>query len=262
MRSIASSSAARNSAPSPGRRPSYQSRVSNASASASGRKLTRRVTRDPSTSDELHPRGLRTQAAERAPSNADPAPQPPRASTRTRPHVRPQRGFPTEPSRAQRVRPPEVSGAQRAKETSVILCQYSAGGVHRLAAGCIASPCPNRISSKSGLIPTALALRQWNTSWPTPASRFYAVVTGMVGGTRWRRPAHGASPARRGAVRMTLPSPPDRSTLELPSLSAWTQSWHSASPSATQDRSRHIHRPVGVVGWTCASGGFSSHPRP
>ena len=60
----------------PGRRPSYQSRVSSASASASGLKLTRRLTLDPAASCGLHPRGLRTQGAERAPSSADPAPQP------------------------------------------------------------------------------------------------------------------------------------------------------------------------------------------
>ena len=73
---------------------------------------------DPAASGGLHPRGSRTQAAERAPSSANPAPQPPRASTLARPHVRPQRGFPTEPSRARRVRLREVSEAPKGKETS------------------------------------------------------------------------------------------------------------------------------------------------
>ena len=117
MRAIVSSSAARNSAPRPGRRPSYQSRVSNASASASGRKLTRRFTRDPAACDGLHPMELRTRVAERAPSSADRAPHLARGSTRARPHVRPPRGFPREPSRARRVPPREVSRVQKVKET-------------------------------------------------------------------------------------------------------------------------------------------------
>jgi hypothetical protein len=120
IRSIVSSSATRNSAPSPSRRPSYQSRVSSASASASGLKLTRRLTLDPAASGGLHPRELRTQAAERGPSSADPAPQPRRASTRARPHVGFQKGFPTKPSRARRVRQLGVSAVPKVKETSLI----------------------------------------------------------------------------------------------------------------------------------------------
>ena len=131
MRSIVSSSAARNSAPSPGRRPSYQSRVSSASASASGLKLTRRLTLDPAASGGLHPTGWPTQAAERDPPSVCPAPQPPQASTPARLLVRPQRGFPRAPSRARRARPRGVSEVRKRRRHRLILCQYSATGCGR-----------------------------------------------------------------------------------------------------------------------------------
>lgn len=116
MRSIVSSSAMRNSAPSPGRRPSYQSRVSRTSASASGLKLTRRLTLDPAAFDGLHPMGSPTQAAERDPPNVGPVRQHPRASALARPRVRHSRDSPRAPSRARRAGPAEASGARKERE--------------------------------------------------------------------------------------------------------------------------------------------------
>ena len=43
----------------------------------------------------------------------------------------------------------------------------------------------------------------------------YAVRRRHGGRARWRRPADGASPDRRGAAPMTLPPAPDRWTIEL-----------------------------------------------
>jgi hypothetical protein len=168
MRSIVSSSAVRNSAPSPGRRPSYQFLVSRASASASGRKLTQRFTRDPSTSDGLHPRGLRIPAAGRAPSSVDPAPQPPRASTRARPHVRPQKGSPTEPWRARRVHPPGVSEGPKAKETSSasIAPQVAVAGFRTY----VHDPGRRRTRSDAHHAPlSGTPLQHWRPTIPTPS---------------------------------------------------------------------------------------------
>ena len=126
MRSIVSSSAARNSAPSPGRRPLYQSRVSSASAPASGLKLTRRLTLDPSASGGRHPRGLRTQDAERAPSSVDPAPQPPRASTRARPHVRPREALPQSHRELGAFASGKFQKLRKRRSHRVVVCQYTA----------------------------------------------------------------------------------------------------------------------------------------
>lgn len=118
IRSIVCSSAARNSAPSPCRRPSYQSRVSTASASACGRNLTRRLTRDPVAPAALHPTARQNLGPQGVPSIADRVQRPPRGSAPVRPGVRRQKGCPKEPSRVRLARPGEVSRAQKTNETT------------------------------------------------------------------------------------------------------------------------------------------------
>ncbi len=116
--STVSSSAARNSPPSPCRRPSYQSRVSTASASACGRKSMRRITRDPVASGALHPKVPQNLDSRRVPSIGDLVQRPPPGSVPVRLHVRRQTDSPKEPSRARLARSRRVSGGRKTEEAT------------------------------------------------------------------------------------------------------------------------------------------------
>lgn len=171
---MASSRHFRKAAPSPGCRLSYQSRVSSASAAASGRKTTRRVTRDPSASFERDPTGSRTPGAERDPPNGGPIPPPHQTSSPGQPHVRLQTGSPTTPSRVRLARQRGVSGAPKVQGTWPI--QYTGGSgvwppTPAICFGVFASQVVGRIGLAWTCTATACVRRQRGAAAPTPAGK-------------------------------------------------------------------------------------------